>query len=454
MSFQNGLSAERLELIRDGELAADGQEVVAAHDEPKPRVVRRDKVGRASSHTGKRFSNIISCYIPMAGPGAASGDAAAPTERCGLLDAATEEEEEEPAANDVTATTELSAASLAEATLRGGAVFQAETLLELGELPAAAELETGDICNVAVLRTGELLLSFSHSYTLARVVLATESAPAALHPFSVAVKGEPLLPADVRAHHGRLFVSGSLQRGAALSSVLVECAPDGQVLRATKELPYPKFAGFDVDPEGDLVVASPMQTSVQGDVQVFKMSADFRRKLFKIELGGRRTRYKPQFVACQTATNTCWVSAQRSEGDGTLARSGRTPNKTRLLTFPIRNPAAADEQLTAADGQPAVTPTREWLKVASWKFHNVDPGRIAAFGQHVLVLDATNGNLLCVSRTADSAAEGDPQHMCQPVTAPSQEGGPHFTALCVDPAEPDTVLAATADTIYKLTLRL
>ena len=74
-----------------------------------------------------------------------------------------------------------------------------------------------------------------------------------------------------------------------------------------------------------------------------------------------------------------------------------------------------------------------------------------------MMLDALRDNLLCIylnkkddRQTCDALLDNN-VYMCKALTTPSNEGGLHFTTLCINSVQEKTIVAATVDTINKLT---
>uniref|UniRef100_A0A1I8HUH6 Protein kinase domain-containing protein n=1 Tax=Macrostomum lignano TaxID=282301 RepID=A0A1I8HUH6_9PLAT len=294
-------------------------------------------------------------------------------------------------------------------------------------------LVDGDIVGVAMSENGLAFLIFKDSPDILRLDTRSATAGGNLPGTAKACKvlqirlrqGVKLHPTDVKVYKERLFVCGRLTRkigekSVALSAV-ARCNLDGVVELASKELPEPRFLGFDIDPTDDqLVVASPMPDG-HGS-QVFKMSSDFKEKKFKIQLGTRGDSWhRPEFVACIGGSSRC---------AGWLCSSPPVPVA--------------------------------WQLVSVWKFEGLQPGRL-------LALQSPNnslGRLLMLSRDRGNIYSVSEEFGCFPLTHPASEGGQAFTAFCSLNERPaavssngDTttasattidILAATKDSLYLL----
>ncbi|PAA61090.1 hypothetical protein BOX15_Mlig031147g1, partial [Macrostomum lignano] len=442
----------------------DGEEVAVAA------VRHRRTRGRQSL---KRLSDIMSAYIPVNGDSAQQQQHR--QDRRPLLESHPENDGGEP---DPAPSVSIGCGprlvkllDLASLCCSQDAPIDQSEAAE-PEDPRLRELAERDLAHVAVSAVGGFVfLAFADSPSILRLQLQVSQQQ------SSAAIGTPIRStrdcrvieigplrngarlgtiADLKVRGDRLYISACVTRpgqdgaGAKKGCVIARCDLDGRPLLVSKELPYPKFLGFDVDSGGELVVASQ---SPPAEAQVFRMSSDFRRKLFKIQLGGGSgggSVYKPDFVACMSGGNTCWVATEQLPAAG-------LPPRHRLLSFPLR----PQQQEQKEPQQPPPT-AKSWLKVSSWKLDQVRPGRLLAVpslggtsqSEKLLMLSREHGNILCLGGQQQQLA-------CNALTHPVSDGGHFFTSICCCPAvatvtqqqqQDDSIgiLATSRDSLYLL----
>ncbi|PAA54862.1 hypothetical protein BOX15_Mlig004041g1 [Macrostomum lignano] len=478
----NGQQQQQYELQDDAspDPTAEEPSVDFSSAGPTASVTYRRTKGRDSL---RRLSDIMSAYIPvMSGPSGPSGPSMRTQNRSQQEQPLLESEEIAPDSPDAKSGGSnrggyRTLMLLNVASLRADEQFTSssrENLLEAAddndEEDKNRPLVDGDIVGVAMSENGLAFLIFKDSPDILRLDTRSATASGNLLGTAKACKvlqirlrqGVKLHPTDVKVYKERLFVCGRLTRkigekSVALSAV-ARCNLNGVVELESKELPEPRFLGFDIDPTDDqLVVASPMPDG-HGS-QVFKMSSDFKEKKFKIQLGTRGDSWhRPEFVACIGGEQpVCWVAVQQSASPSGLA-TGQVTH--RLLSFPLRRPPVTDE--ATAEGAAAPASTKDWMKVSVWKFEGLQPGRL-------LALQSPNnslGRLLMLSRDRGNIYSVSEEFGCFPLTHPASEGGQAFTAFCSLNERPaavssngDTttasattidILAATKDSLYLL----
>lgn len=212
---------------------------------------------------------------------------------------------------------------------------------------------------------------------------------------------------------GRVMSLSTKEQPQETCYVLACFRLDGQLIAKTKLFNYPRYSSFDVDNDGNLLIACAMlqANGSTGNVpaaQVCKLTAHFERRVFSITMAKGQTMYTPEWVSRTAAGGCCWASVSRHARQGDMQRdttAGSVPGR-RLLAFPGSDPQA--------NGNKKRSP-KEWLQVVSWEFEDFTPGRLAVYdASRLLVLDSRLGSLACVTWPSDQ-----PTAKLQRITRPS-----------------------------------